>query len=100
VDYEEIFWMRLGYSKHCIEVGDILHGAIKAKEPLSTQAYKASFCGITPTICKVDMTQGIGKRKVRREGREVVHNTLWNHCEFIKEFKDQFLWSDKQVQPS
>jgi hypothetical protein len=77
-----------------------LHGAIKAKEPLSTQAYQASFCGITPTICRVDMTQGIEKRKVRREGREVVHIALWNHCAFIEEFKDQFLWSDKQVEPS
>lgn len=92
--------MRLGYSKHCIEVGDTFHSAIKAKEPLSTQAYQASICGIMPTICRVNMTQGIEKRKVRREGREVVHIALWNQCGFIEEFKDQFLWSDKQVEPS
>jgi hypothetical protein len=35
VDYEEKNWMRLGYSKHCIEVGDTLHDAIKAKESLT-----------------------------------------------------------------
>jgi hypothetical protein len=99
VDYEEFFFMRLGYSKHCIEVGDTLHGAIKSEGPLFTQAYQASFCGITPTICRVNMTQGIEKRK-RREGREVVHIALWNQCGFIEEFKDQFLWSDKEVEPS
>ncbi len=100
MDYEEKIWMRLGYSKHCIEVGDTLHDAIKAKESLPTPAYQASFCGIMPTICTVNMTQAIEKIKVRREGREVVHIALWNQCGFIEELKDQFLWSDKQVEPS
>lgn len=53
-----------------------------------------------PTICTVNMTQAIEKIKVRREGREVVHIALWNQCGFIEELKDQFLWSDKQVEPS
>jgi hypothetical protein len=29
-----------------------------------------------------------------------VHIALWNQCGFIEEFKDQFLWSDKEVEPS